>query len=203
MAKIQSIDYNAIPPLARQMREHAKELNTQVTTAYQSVTNMRESWHGVRYNSLCAEFNKIIPNVNELLKLVVTEIPVALEVACNNYAQTDGVGKITAVSTEQPQPCPNIEPSTAVGLRFMEEAVAGVQGNVSKNFQTSVDLLNTIDGVYRRVEWSSEAGDVFRARFEKLKNNMIRSFDELNAQFANLMNGARGDMNKTETASTV
>ena len=79
MARISEVDYEAIPGQAAQMRSLGQALNSEMTTAYQSVAAMHESWYGIRYNALVKEFNNLIPIINEMLKLVVQEIPFALE----------------------------------------------------------------------------------------------------------------------------
>ena len=49
MAKIQNVDYEAMPRNAKQMRNLGKQLNTEVTNAYKSIENMHSSWYGKRY----------------------------------------------------------------------------------------------------------------------------------------------------------
>ena len=83
MAKIDHVDYEAMPRQAKAMREYALELNNELRTAYSNVGEMHNSWYGVRYNELVKDFNELIPQVNDLLKLVVTEIPFAVETIAN------------------------------------------------------------------------------------------------------------------------
>ena len=70
MARIMNVDYEAIPGKAQQMRSQGEELNTELTTAYQSITDMHNAWYGKRYNELVKSFNNIIPQINEMLQLV-------------------------------------------------------------------------------------------------------------------------------------
>ena len=48
MAKITTVDYEAIPGKAAQMRSQGQELNNQLTTVYQDVANMHNVWYGKR-----------------------------------------------------------------------------------------------------------------------------------------------------------
>jgi len=203
MAKITSVDYEAMPNQAKQMRNYGKDLNTQVTTAYQSVDEMRKSWYGKRYNSLVQEFNKIIPNLNELLDLVVGEIPFAIETVANNYALADKGAKVTSAVKEAPRKITNITESKEVGMRFLTAEVSDTQTKVTKNFQTSKDIMNTIEGEYKKINWSSEAADTFRNKFTTLKNSIVKSFEDINSQFTQLMNQTKDDIQATENANTV
>ena len=63
MARIINVDYEAIPAQAQQMRTYGQDLNNELTTAYQSIADMHNSWYGQRYNALVKEFNNIIPQI--------------------------------------------------------------------------------------------------------------------------------------------
>ena len=75
MAKIQSVDYEKIPTYAKQIRADGKEINTQMKNAYNSITEMHSSWYGKRYNELVKLFNNMVSDINEMLALVVQQIP--------------------------------------------------------------------------------------------------------------------------------
>ena len=96
MAQIDHVDYEAMPRQAKQMREYAIELNGEIRTAYSNVGEMHNSWYGIRYNELVKDFNELVPQVNDLLKLVVTDIPFAVETIANNYAQADKGQNVTS-----------------------------------------------------------------------------------------------------------
>ena len=96
MARIDHVDYEAMPRQAKAMREYALELNSELRAAYTNIGEMHNSWYGVRYNELVKDFNELIPQINDLLKLVVTEIPFAVETVANNYAQADKGQNVTS-----------------------------------------------------------------------------------------------------------
>ena len=166
MAKIDHVDYEAMPRQAKAMREYALELNNELRTAYSNVGEMHNSWYGVRYNELVKDFNELIPQVNDLLKLVVTE-------------------------------------TNDVGMRFMTAEVANTQRSVSEKFDASKELMNKIEAEYNRVEWQSEASESFKARFNKLKNDILMAFDNINNEFSKLMTQTQQDIETTEKANTV
>ena len=61
MARIEGVDYEAMPGQANEMRGHGRQLNTELSKVYSSVEEMHNSWYGKRYNELVKSFNEIIP----------------------------------------------------------------------------------------------------------------------------------------------
>ena len=203
MAKIDHVDYEAMPRQAKAMREYALELNTELRTAYSNVGEMHNSWYGVRYNELVKDFNELIPQVNDLLKLVVTEIPFAVETIANNYAQADKGQNVTSAEETSANNIENLPITNDVGMRFMTAEVANTQRSVSEKFDASKELMNKIEAEYNRVEWQSEASESFKARFNKLKNDILMAFDNINNEFSKLMTQTQQDIETTEKANTV
>ena len=113
MARIMNVDYEAIPGKAQQMRSQGEELNTELTTAYQSITDMHNAWYGKRYNELVKSFNNIIPQINEMLQLVVGDIPFALETVANNYSQADKGSNVTSANNTAPKKISNFTIKTS------------------------------------------------------------------------------------------
>ena len=203
MAKIDHVDYEAMPRQAKAMREYALELNNELRTAYSNVGEMHNSWYGVRYNELVKDFNELIPQVNDLLKLVVTEIPFAVETIANNYAQADKGQNVTSAEETSANNIENLPITNDLGMRFMTAEVANTQRSVSEKFDASKELMNKIEAEYNRVEWQSEASESFKARFNKLKNDILMAFDNINNEFSKLMTQTQQDIETTEKANTV
>ena len=203
MAKIDHVDYEAMPRQAKAMREYALELKNELRTAYSNVGEMHNSWYGVRYNELVKDFNELIPQVNDLLKLVVTEIPFAVETIANNYAQADKGQNVTSAEETSANNIENLPITNDVGMRFMTAEVANTQRSVSEKFDASKELMNKIEAEYNRVEWQSEASESFKARFNKLKNDILMAFDNINNEFSKLMTQTQQDIETTEKANTV
>ena len=203
MARISEVDYEAIPGQASQMRSQGQALNNEMTTAYQSVAEMHNSWYGQRYNALVKEFNNLIPTVNEMLKLVVQEIPFALETIANNYSMADRGSNVTGANQTPPNNIAELGISNDVGMRFLTNEVTSVKNNVSTNFKNSVEKMNEIESTYNTIQWQSEAADAFKAKFTKLKSQIISSFENINSQFSTLMEQTLSDIQATENANTV
>lgn len=203
MANISNVDYEGIPGQASQMRTYGQELNAEVTAAYKSVDDMRSSWYGKRYNSLIKEFNGITDQINELLTLVVTDIPYSLETIANNYSQADCGSNVANAQQTAPNKVSNIAESTNVGLKFVTSEVETVQTNVSTNFDNAKSKMTTIETAYNAIEWESEASEAFRTKFVKLKADIEAAFENIKTQFGNLMTQAQDDIQSAETSNTV
>lgn len=203
MAKIQTVDYEAIPAQAKQIREYGQQLNTQVTTAYKNIDNMHSSWYGKRYNELVKQFNNLTSEINEMLTLVVTDIPYSLEIVANNYSQADRGVNATSAQKTAPKKLNNITIHDDTGMKFITSNVASVQNQVSSNFKNAKDQMNKIDQVYSKVTWKSEAADAYKAKFDKQKKKVISAFENIESQFSKLMNQTQDDIQRAETANTV
>ena len=145
----------------------------------------------------------MVPQINEMLQLVVTDIPVTLEKVANNYSQADRGSNATTVDNTQPKKITNITIQNDVGMKFITANVAQVQTKVSNKFKNAKDQMNKISAEYNKVKWTSEASEAFKNKFNKLKTDITKSFDEIEQQFTKLMNQTKEDIQKTETANTV
>ncbi len=203
MANIQNVDYEALPGQARQMRQTGKQLNAELKKAYESIGTMHNSWYGKRYNELVMEFNNMIPQINQILELVVGEIPFTLETVANNYSQADKDSKVTHAIKEAPNKITNLATPNDVGMRFVTEDVVAIQRSVSNNFQNAKDQMNNIDAQYKKIAWQSEASEAFKEVFNNLRTNIVTSFDNINSSFTRLMNQTKQDIQNTENANTV
>ena len=203
MANITSVDYEAIPSQAKQMRAEAQQLNSEMTKAYTSIENMHNSWYGVRYNELQKSFNNLIPSLNEMLTLVVKEIPFALETVANNYSLADKGTKVTSAINDGPKPITALTITSDVGMKFITADVEATQKSVETNFENSKEQMNKIESIYNGIDWKSEAATAFKSQFTKLKNEIVNSFENLKADFAKLKNEPKSDIQATESAHTV
>lgn len=203
MAKIQYVDYEAIPGQAKEMRSCGKQLNSEVIKVYTSVEEMHGHWYGLRYNELVKAFNNMIPKLNEMLTLVVTDIPYALESIANNYSLADKGAKITVASNEGPNKLTNLPIISDVGMKFISNNVLTIQQSISANFKNAKEQMDRIESIYARVQWQSEAAEVFKARITKLKNEIVASFESINTEFVRLMEQTQKDIERTENANKV
>ncbi|MGN1326961.1 MAG: WXG100 family type VII secretion target [Clostridia bacterium] len=203
MARIANVDYGAMPGQAREMRTSARQLNSEMTKVYKNIEEMHNSWYGTRYNELVKSFNRMIPDLNEMLSLVVQVVPFTLETVANNYSRADNGSNITAASTEGPEKVLDLPVVNDIGMRFLTDNVSDIQQRIVTSFSNAYDLMNTIEATYGKIQWESEAAEAFRARFKELKNNISNEIEDIKVQFADLMTKTKDDIQKAENANTV
>ena len=104
---------------------------------------------------------------------------------------------------ETPNKIEDIAESNEVGMRFLTAEVNEVKQKVSTNFTNAKELMDSIENIYSKVVWESEASESFKATFTSLKNEIVTSFENTNAQFKKLMEQAEQDIAKAEKANTV
>ena len=203
MAKIEFVNYNTVPGVADNMQELGIQLNSELTAAYASTKNMRANWFGVRYNTLIQGFNKVIPSINELLNLVIGEIPYALRVAANNYSQADRGQNACTAEQGTPSNIEEIPATTEPGLKFITAEVETAKTNIETNFSNAEKLMDDIAATFETAEWESEARTAFDTRFNTLKTNITASIDDIKVQFTTLMAQTIADIESAESSSTV
>ena len=203
MAKIETVDYKDLAVKAKDIRTHAQALNKELTTAYKSVIDMHKSWYGKRYNELAKDFNNLAPTVNEILKITVKEIPFALETVANNYSQADTNSNVTSAQQTAETKMENVPTPSDVGMRFITTDVTSTKESVKKNFKNAVTEMNSIESIYNKITWKSEAADAFKAKFTKLKTQIIKEIETINTQFDRLMKQTLEDIQTTENKNTV
>ena len=203
MANIMNVDYEGIPSIAQQMRSKGEELNTELTTAYQSIADMHNAWYGKRYNELVKSFNNIVPQINEMLQLIVRDVPFALETVANNYSRADRGTNITSANYTAPQKISELTISNDVGMKFLTSEVSSVKSKVSSNFKNAKAKMDTIESAYNKIQWQSDASEAFRAKFTQLKSSIVEAFENIESQFTTLMQQTLDDIQATENANTV
>ena len=199
---ISRVDYKDIPNKTRQLREEAQNLNSQVTQAFTSVSEMSANWYGKRYNTLVDSFNKMVDSLNEMLKLVVSDIPDTLDQVATNYARVDGE-TISRQSQMSPKRITPISKSNQTGMRFLENSVNSTKQNVEKNFQSAVNSMGQIKNIYDTIDWESDASRAFDSKLSQLKSEIEGAFNEIKGKFTELMNQTISDMHAAESANTV
>ncbi len=203
MARIDRVDYVAMPGQAKKMREYALELNSELKAAYSNVAEMHNAWYGIRYNELVKDFNGLVEQINELLDLVVTKVPFTIETIANNYSKADKDQNVVSAEETAVNKIEELEITNDVGMRFMTEDVENTQRTISEKFEQSKELMNKIQAEYDRVDWESEASETFKAKIKELKDSITMAFDNINDQFIKLMTKTQQDIENTEKANTV
>ena len=202
MAKIESVDYNDLPRVANTISSTATQLYNELKNAYAEVSNMHNNWYGKRYNALVTEFNNLVPELNEMLKLTMHDIPYTLRLVANNYSQADGAGNIQT-ATDDANTIAQLSTFNDTGMRFVTENVEASQKKVTGNFTNASNDMDQIYTDFKTAKWTSEAATAFDSKLNSLKNSIKAQLENLNKSFVSLMTQTLSDMASTETANTV
>lgn len=204
MAKIAKADYTKIKSQAERMRTEGKTLNTKMTAAFTELKNMANSWKGKRYNTLVGECNKVVDTINEMLKLVVTDIPSTLEGVAGNYAKASGASSIS-VSNEKPTNVTKLTTTPELPIVFDSSKVETSKGNVQKNFNDAKKKMDDINSAFNTLKqnWDSDAATAFQKKFSTLKSSVDSAITNINTQFGNLIQAAKTDIENAEKANTI
>ncbi len=202
MANITQVDYERLPDQAGSIRAEGQKLNTNLNKIFQETQNMHSNWYGVRYNSFIKELNSMLPAVNDILRLVVDDIPIALETVAKNYALADGAPTKTVNDKELPK-IEELAATEDVGLRFVSTDVSVNKANIEQYIADALENLNTIQSHWSGVVWDSEAATAFGTKFTSLKTNIETALNSVKTNLSTLMAAAETDISAAETNNTV
>ena len=78
-----------------------------------------------------------------------------------------------------------------------------MQQKVSSKFKNAQEKMNVIESEYAKISWESDASNAFRERFNRLKSNIVKAFEDLDSSFTKLMGKTIADIQNKESANTV
>lgn len=208
MANVEvDVNYQTLATNASTIRSHAQELNRYIKSAYSRLADMHNGvWYGLRYETLVDEFNAIILQVNDLLNLVVKDIPFSLETIANNYSQSDAGYNITTAQQTAPEKVSELGPypeGKQNKMKYISADVEVVKKEIISDLDNAKSKMDTIKSVYDQTPWTGGAADAYNSTLTRLKNEINTSFENIKTQFTNIMNQAQADMNAAETGNTV
>lgn len=203
--QIDEVNYKILPSHAASMRSEGTKLNRHLINAYNKIGVMGGDWYGVRYDALVTECNKIIPEINDMLKLVVDTIPFTLQQIANNYAKVDGSS--TAVPTNQnPTNITEVAKSGKTTMRFIEGKVSSMKTDIFTDFKNALQSMDTIEQLFNsniKSAWKSDAATRYASKFAELKSSIATSLNNVKTSFDRLVQETIADMKHVEQSNTV
>lgn len=200
MANIYQADYSSIPKIAKTIRELGLEMNTAFEKIYKKVENLRKYWYGSKYNKLVSMFNELAENVNEMLKMVVTDIPTSLGTVAYNYAVADHFALAKAQVTK-PRKIGQIEKANQKQARFKTTEVETVRKNIESQFNQIQSKMNEIEKIYSKLSWISDASKTHFNKFSKLKTTILKNIDSIKSSFTKFVKEASASFEQAENAN--
>ncbi len=203
MSKNMRVNYEEMAIQAKIIREDGKQLNDQIIKIYAYLKDMHEFWYGKRYNELIKAFNNMVPQLNEMLSLIVSRLPYSLELISNNYSIVDKKQKETVEHDEKPNRIENLEITNDVGMRFLSEQVISIQQEISRCFKIAKEKMDKIEIEYKKVLWESESAHIFEREFGEIKEEITAFFEEINVAFKKLIKQTEDDFERMEKINNI
>ena len=199
-----NVDYEDLARKAKKIREQANQINLELSKAYESIGGMHSVWYGQLYNDLCVAFNNITGSLNQLLSLVVSDIPYALEIAANNYSSADRNGqKVTSAVHTEPKKIINVPIIKDIGMDYTESKVEPIRQKVITNLKSVKDRMNDIQVTYNTINWRSDASEAFATKLKKFKNEIDEYIQQIEGDFQKFMSQAAQTISTADKKSTV
>jgi DNA repair ATPase RecN len=116
----------------------------------------------------------MVPDLNEVVKLMYMEVPSTLETIANNYSRVDRGQDITQVDNSLPKLLQDIPLSTEIGMRFQTAEVEQVKQKCVSGYSDVLEYLNELQTQITNLSWESDASDKFRDEFMRLKSKILK-----------------------------
>lgn len=206
MTNIENVNYQTLANNAKVIREDAVLFNAKATSVYNKIKEMHSVWYGTQFEELVKKFQNIIPQLNNILDLVVGDIPYSLEMVANNYSQSDKGINITSAEKTMPIKIEDF-PQYTEGQNNLMRCISGEVENYQTQITTNLDeimaKMDDIQRTFASTPWESDASEKYSATLTNLKNEIVESFDNIKSQFTNLMNQTLSAIQAAETGNTL
>ncbi len=201
MASIK-VDYESFPAAVSQIRAKASDLNTNIVKSFKAIDETHSVWQGTRYNELVTKFSNITEDVNEILQLVVGDIPYTLEQIANNYIAADTETDAAQARKDEPTKVSITIPGKEI-LFIDSSAVDPYKSQVQKSLEGAKEDMNSISNTVNNLTWEGQAADSYKSRLSELKTSLTTSFDDISNSFTELSRSAQDEFEEAERKNDV
>ena len=203
MGAVVLIDYENLPSQSNNIRNLAITLNERLNDVYINIGKMHEYWYGNRYNDMVTRFNSIIPQMNQFLEVIVTEVPYIIESIANNFSEVDIQQKVSAEQKSGVQTIQTLQVTKDVGMRYIEKEVENIKAIIKEEFNEIRNIMEEINGIMRQTIIECENSGEFKSQFNRLSKSFNQSINNIEIRFIELMENARRQMGDAERLNTV
>lgn len=203
MANVQNVNYEEIPSKAKSLRELGKDINRKLTKIYNSIDEMHNYWYGIRFNELEMSFNDLVSDINELLQLIVGDIPFALETIANDYSNLDRGMSLTSAVNTSPIRILLLDIKNDVGMGFISSEVITIHDSIKQDFETVERYLNEYQSIFSQIDWNSDAANVYKSKFDRIIAFFNNKIDDINAKFDAIIIQTEEDVENAENDGSI
>ena len=197
------VKYEQLPGKIKSLQTAGQNLQKKFQEAYDGAKEMNKAWDGKRYTEVAKAFNNMIPNINKLVKLLVTDVPDNLGTVAKNFAKFNG----TSVSyiSQSAKTIAQIPNGNATGMKFVESNVSSCKTKINNAFSSAEKILNSdaqsaVNGILG--VWSGNDANSFKNSFSTLKNNIVTQIQEIKKAVDSNIAAAISDAKSVESSNT-
>ena len=197
------IDYENLPRQSSNIRNSAVQINKKLVEVYKKIESMHANWYGMRYNDLVRGLNSIIPQLNQFLSVIETDVPYVIEAISNNFSEVDIKQRVTVeqkIDIQSIQPIPIIND---IGLRYLDVEVENVRKEVVADLNEIRGIMEDIGGTVGQLVMECDGSEEFKSQFSKLKESFNQSLSNIENTVVEYMNKTKIQIEKAEKANTV
>ena len=139
------IDYENIPQQANNVRNVANQINDRLIIAYNKIAKMHDYWYGKRYNELVTKFNNLVPQLNQFLEVILSDIPQILDSVANNFSEIDIGQNVANTQKSEIKTLQEIHLIEDIGMRYLDSEVANIEAEIVGELQSAKELMQELE----------------------------------------------------------
>ena len=121
-----------------------------------------------------------------------------METIANDYSKLESGMDLTSAVNIPPIRIQLLEIKNDVGMRFISSEVITIHESIKQDFETVVSDLDEYQGIFSQIDWNSDAANVYKSKFDRIKASFNNKIDDINAKFDAIIIQTEEDVENAE-----
>ena len=121
-----------------------------------------------------------------------------METIANDYSKLESGMDSTSAVNIPPIRIQLLDMKNDVGMRFISSEVITIHESIKQDFETVVSDLNEYQGIFSQIDWNSDAANVYKSKFDRIKASFNNKIDDINAKFDAIIIQTEEDVENAE-----
>ena len=121
-----------------------------------------------------------------------------METIANDYSKLESGMDSTSAVNISPIRIQLLDMKNDVGMRFISSEVITIHESIKQDFETVVSDLNEYQGIFSQIDWNSDAANVYKSKFDRIKDSFNNKIDDINAKFDAIIIQTEEDVENAE-----
>ena len=121
-----------------------------------------------------------------------------METIANDYSKLESGMDSTSAVIISPIRIQLLDMKNDVGMRFISSEVITIHESIKQDFETVVSDLNEYQGIFSQIDWNSDAANVYKSKFDRIKASFNNKIDDINAKFDAIIIQTEEDVENAE-----